>query len=234
MMRNLWDQLFGFDEPDSRGTRIWHRVFEAFIVIGTIWLTWKWGVYTLRIGDVVLELGIARYIDITFMHGNSLPIWISAVTTLLVILGFFRVRRFVPGGQWIYMVAFLLLVVQYAGRFVLGEIPHSSNLVGMGLLGYALAELIFPDNTSRGRFAIGFSYFYIGLGYTAAAVSKLVARGLTWPDGRHLWLWINEKAVDEIARNGSVELNWVQQLAMDYWWIATMFLAFGLLTEALA
>ena len=168
------------------------------------------------------------------MHGNQLPIWNAWAITALIVLGFLRIDRWVPFGRWAYMIATLLLMLQYAARFVLGEIPHSSNLVGMGLMGFALAELVFRNRTDGGRFAIGFSYFFIGLGYTSAALSKLVARGLTWPDGRHLWMWVNEKAVDEIARSGSVELNFVQQLAVDHWWIATAFLAFGLITEAFA
>lgn len=230
----LWDNLFAFDAPDSRGQRIHRRVFEAFIGAGTIWLAFYWGEYTLRISDIVLELGLATWIDISFMHGNQLPIWNAWLITAGVILGFARIERFVPGGRWVYMVTWVLLLFQYAARFTLGEIPHSSNLVGMGLLGFALAVLLFREETTRGRFALGFSYFFIGLGYTSAAVSKLVARGLTWPDGRHLWMWINEKAMDEVARNGTVELNALQQLALDYWWVATAFLAFGLLTEALA
>ena len=231
---NVWDNLFGFEQPDSRGQRIFRRVFEAFIGAATIWLAFYWGEYTLRIGDVVLELGLARYLDITFMHGNMLPIWNAWLITAGILLGFLRVERWVPGGRWVYMVTFVLLLFQYAARFTLGEIPHSSNLVGMGLLGFALAKLLYTDAKERGRFALGFSYFFIGLGYTSAAVSKLVARGLTWPDGRHLWMWINEKAMDEMARSGSVELNGLQQLAMEYWWVATAFLAFGLLTEACA
>lgn len=231
---NVWENLFGFDRPDSRGQRIFRRVFEAFIGAGSIWLAWYWGKYTLRISDIVLELGFARYIDISFMHGNQLPIWNAWAITALIVLGFLRIDRWVPFGRWAYMIATLLLMLQYAARFVLGEIPHSSNLVGMGLMGFALAELVFRNRTDGGRFAIGFSYFFIGLGYTSAALSKLVARGLTWPDGRHLWMWVNEKAVDEIARSGSVELNFVQQLAVDHWWIATAFLAFGLITEAFA
>lgn len=234
LLGNLWDNLFGFDRPDSRGQRIFRRVFEAFIGAGSIWLAWYWGNYTLRISDIVLELGFARYIDIAFMHGNLLPIWNAWAITALIVLGFLRIDRWVPFGRWAYMTAMLLLMLQYAARFVLGEIPHSSNLVGMGLMGFALAELLFKDRTAGGRFAIGFSYFFIGLGYTSAAVSKLVARGLTWADGRHLWMWINEKAVDEVARSGAVELNWLQQFAMDHWWAATLFLAFGLITEALA
>ena len=78
---------------------------------------------------------------------------------------------------------------------------------------------------------MGFTYFFLGLAYTSAAISKLVASGITWPDGRHLWMWINEKAVDEIARSGFVELNFVQELALSSLLIATLFLAFGLIAE---
>ena len=70
---NLWDNIFGFDRPDSRGQRIFRRVFEVFIGAACIWLAWYWGEYTLRIGDIVLELGLARYIDISFMQATSCP-----------------------------------------------------------------------------------------------------------------------------------------------------------------
>ena len=69
---------------------------------------------------------------------------------------------------------------------------------------------------------------------TSAAISKLIATGITWPSGKHLWMWINEKAVDEIARSGFVELNIVQEAAMASFFVATLFLAFGLIAEALA
>lgn len=222
------DNLFGFDDPETRGQRIFRRVFELFIGYGVILLAWEWGQYTLRIGDIVLELGVANWLDISFMHGNSFPLWNAGLITAMIAAGFFRL------GKWWYSIAFVLLLFQYAARFTLGEIPHSSNLVGMGLLGFALAELFFDERTSKGRFALGFSYFFIGLGYTSAAISKLVARGITWPDGHHLWMWINEKAVDEIARSGAVELNVLQEMALSNWWIATAFLSIGLLTEAFA
>ena len=225
---NLADNLFEFDREDSKGQQIFRRIFELFIVLATINLAWYWGEYTLRISDIVLPLGLARYIDISFMHGNQLPIWNAGAITGLVAIGFFRL------GRWPYALAFVLLVLQYSARFTLGEIPHSSNLVGMGLLGFALGRLCFPDETSQGRFSIGFSYFFIGLGYTSAAISKLIATGITWPSGKHLWMWINEKAVDEIARSGFVELNIVQEAAMASFIVATLFLAFGLIAEALA
>ncbi len=222
---NLMDNLFEFDRAESSGQIFFRKIFESFIVLGTMYLAWTWGQYTLRISDIVLPLGLARYVDISFMHGNTLPLWNAGLISVLVLLGWARL------GRWPYAIAFVLLIIQYAARFTLGEIPHSSNLVGMGLLGFACGQLFYPDETSRSRFGLGFTYFFLGLAYTSAAISKLVASGITWPDGRHLWMWINEKAVDEIARSGFVELNFVQELALSSLLIATLFLAFGLIAE---
>jgi len=228
MKMNLSANLFGFDDVDTAGQKLFRNIFELFVVVATAYLAWTWGQYTLRISDIVLPLGFARYIDISFMHGNLLPLWNAGLITALVVAGFFRF------GRWPYAVAWVLLLFQYAARFSLGEIPHSANLVGMGLLGYALAELFYPDRESRSKFGLGFTYFFIGLGYTFAAWSKLIASGITWSDGRHLWMWINEKAVDEIARSGMVELNYIQELALSSLMVATIFLTFGLVAEFFA
>jgi len=162
------------------------------------------------------------------MFGNSAPLVNAALITALVVAGFFRL------GRWPYAVAFVFLLVQYAARFSLGEIPHSSNLAGMGLLGFAVGRLLYRERIDASRFAIGFSYFYIGLGYTLAAVSKFVARGISWVDGRHLWMWINEKSVDHLSKTGAVELNWLQEAALADRTVATLFLTVGLLTETFA
>ena len=77
-------------------------------------------------------------------------------------------------------------------------------------------------------------YFFIGLGYTSAALCKLVATGPTWPAGRHLWMWIQERTVDTFSLTGTVDYNWLQQLALDYGLIATAILTFGLLVEFFA
>ena len=188
---NLSDNLFGFDDVDTMGQRIFRTAVELFVMGATIYLAWTWGDYTLRVSDIVLPLGLARYIDISFMHGNDLPLYNAGAISVLLALGFFRL------GRWPYALAFGLLLIQYAARFTLGEIPHSANLVGMGLLGFALGQLFFPDKVSRSRFGLGFTYLFAGLVYTFAAWSKLIGTGITWPDGRHLWMWINEKAVDE-------------------------------------
>jgi len=228
MNLRLSENLFGFDLPDSTGQRIFRKVFELFLVIATCQLVWEWGNYTLRISDVVLPLGLARYLDISFMHGNTLPLWNAGLISILMVWAFFGRNR------WLYAVAFGLMLFQYAARFSLGEIPHSANLVGMGVLGYALGRMFYAEQVDGSRFAIGFSYLSVGLSYTFAAWSKLIGTGLFWSDGRHLWMWINEKAVDEIARSGFVELNFIQEIALSSQTVATLFLLFGMITEFFA
>lgn len=222
---SLLQNLFDFDREETRGDVLFFRFFELFIVLGTLKLAWDWGLYTLRISDIVLPLGIARYMDVSFMFDSPLPLINAAVISLLMLAGFFRMGRF---G---YLAAFLLLLPQYAARFSLGEIPHSSNMLGMTLLGLALAIVSFRDERHRRRFTLGFAYFYIGLGYTLAGISKLVGTGLTWSDGRHMWMWIYEKSIDSFAKTGILEFNPIQELLLSEIWISTVFLTMGLVTE---
>lgn len=225
---NLLRNLFDFDRPQTKGEIIFFKVFELFIVWAAIDLAWSWGAYILRISDVVLPLGIARYVDVTFMFDNQLSIVNAAIITGLLVAGFFRLTNYA------YVAAFLLLLLQYAARFSLGEIPHSSNMLGMTLLGLSLAMLVFSDDLHRRRFTLGFAYFFVGLGYTLSGLCKLIGTGISWPDGRHLWMWINEKGIDAFAKTGVLEFNLLQELALSAYPIATLFLTFGLLTELCA
>lgn len=227
LLRNLFD----FERPETAGERLFFRVFELFIAGSTVYLAWTWALYTLRISDVVLPLGIARWLDVSFMFGHSLPLWCAGSITALVAFGFLRLRRF---GRLAYALAFLLLLLQYAARFSLGEIPHSANTIGMAFLGLSLGYGFFGTTTVARRFALGFTYFYLGLGYTLAACSKLVATGPSWVDGRHLWMWINEKAIDSMAKTGVLEFNWLQSLLLEHHLLATMVLTFGLISESCA
>lgn len=225
---SLLKNLFDFDAEESRGDLLFFRIFELFIAAGTLKLAWDWGLYTLRISDVVLPLGIARYVDVGFMFDSPLPLINAAIISALTIAGFFRI------GRIAYMGAFALMLLQYAARYSLGEIPHSSNMLGMTLLGLALAMLIFRDDGHRRRFTLGFTYFYIGLGYSLAGVSKLVGTGLTWSDGRHMWMWINEKSIDSFAKTGILEFNVFQEFLLSEIWISTVFLTASLLAELAA
>lgn len=228
LRRSLVDGLFGFDREETAGEQIAVRLLEAFVAFAVIDIAWEWGLYTLRIADVVLPLGLAQWIDISFMHGNALPLVNAALITGLVVLGFVRV------GRWTYLGAFALLLFQYAARYSLGEIPHSANVTGTAFLAFALAPLLFDAETHRRRFAVGFTLFFVGLGYTLAAWSKLIATGPLWVDGRHLWIWVYEKGIDQAAKTGVFAFNPVQELALSEYWVATALLTIGLVTEFFA
>jgi hypothetical protein len=129
------------------------------------------------------------------------------------------------------MIFFHLL---FAARFCLGEIPHSSNFVGVGILALGLGGILFDRGHTQRRFVTGTLVFFIGLAYTTGAFSKLIATGISWVDGRHLWIWIAEKAVDKYSEFGTLTYNPVQRFILDNWWFATASLTYGLVAELLA
>lgn len=225
-MNSLLENLFEFEKRESIGVKLYLRIFEFYLACYTIVYAWDWGFYILRISDVVLPLGMANYLDVSLFFGNNLALVSAGLTSLLVVTALFSTRY-----KWLYIIAFVLLHIQYVTRFSLGEIPHSSNLVGFGMLGLGLAFCFIKDKWKGLSFAYGFLIFFIGLGYTSAAISKLVATGITWVDGNHLWLWIAEKTTDVLSAEGSFTLTWVQELALQNRLIATLLLAGGLVTE---
>ena len=157
-------ELFDYEREETAGELLFFKLFELFIAGSVIHMAWEWGRYILRISDVVLALGVANYIDVSFLFGNGLSLLNAGLISLFVILGFFRINKYA------YLVAFLLLHLQFATRFTLGEIPHSSNVVGMTLLGFSTAMILFSNATVRRRFVMGYTYFFVGLGYTMAAI----------------------------------------------------------------
>lgn len=225
-MNSLLSNLFDFEKPDSAGVRIYLRLFELFTAVYTIIYAWEWGFYILRISDVVLPLGMANYINVEVFFGNNLALINAGVMSGLTLVAFFS-RKF----KWLYLLSFLLLHIQYVTRFSLGEIPHSSNLLGFSVLGLGIAFCFFKDRVRALSFAYGFLIFFVGLGYTSASISKLIGTGITWVDGNHLWLWIAEKSVDVLSAKGTYNLTWVQELALQSRFMATLILSFGLLTE---
>lgn len=207
------------------GTKIQLRAFELFTIIFALKYAWEWAFYVPRLSDVVLPLGLANYINVEIFFGD-----LATVNAILITL-FTFIPFFTKKARWLYAPAFLLFHLQYVVRFSQGEIPHSANLIGFSLMGLALGDIFFKDIKKSLPFAFGFTIFFIGLSYFSAGVSKLVATGVTWPDGHHLWLWIGEKGIDILSKYGEFELNWLQQMALDSWLIATLILTFGILTE---
>ena len=224
-MPSLTETLFGFSRPVTRGERVFFRVFEAFVAGLAVYLAWRWAFYIPRISNVVMPVGLAQYVDISFLYVGRRAFLLASLLTVLATVGFLHLWR----GA--YLCVFLLLHLQYVARFSLGKIQHGSNILGLTLLALALAMLAFRSPTYRRRFSLGFTYFFVGLGYPISAFCKLVGTGLTWPDGRHMAMWIHEKSIDAFAQTGAFNFNLLQEWALNHWWIATAFLVASLLTE---
>jgi hypothetical protein len=173
----------------------------------------------------MLPLGLAQYIDVSFMFTHYVAIGNAVLMGVLCVVGFFRLWR--PA----YAVALLLFHFQYVARYCLGEISHGSNLVGMGILILGLAHLFFRDASRQRRFTFGSLYFFIGLGYTSAAGCKLIGTGITWPSGQHLLMWIMERKVDTISKFGAFDPNLLQEMVLQNYHWGTLILLFGLVAE---
>lgn len=225
-MNTFFETIFRFNDTETPGQALHFKILELYMVYHAIWTVWYWGRYTLRISDVVLPLGIAQYIDITFMYGNMLPLYNAALISALLVLAFFRL---VP--SYSYMIALILMHIQYVARYTLGEISHGAHLTAMTLLIFALGVWFFRDSTQQRKFIFGSAFFYVGISYMAAGVSKLIGTGPWWIDGHHLWIWMSEKSIDILSREGVFAYNWLQELAWISRPIATLILLSGLFIE---
>lgn len=223
----IGNQLFEPNRNVSPGELLFFKIFELFIVFYVIKYAWEWGFYAeLRNFEIVLPLGLANYIDVSFFFQNQLALVVAGLITFCVILAFFRLAT-----KWMYPVVMILLHLQYVIRFSQGEIPHSSNLIGMAVFCFAIGALFFPGKKKMPRFVLGAIIFFTGLGYTSAFVAKLIGTGIDWHDGRHLWLWISEKSIDILSREGAWNPNFLQQLALNSTAAASVILLIGWLTE---
>lgn len=218
--------LFGAGTKFTTGQKLYFRFFEVFVIYNSIDLAWSWAFYILKIKDIVLPLGIATHIDIGFMHGNQSPLFFAGSLSFISILAFFRI-----GPKWLYFASFVILHLLFCARYCLGEIPHSANFIGLSLLALGLGTYLYDDNKYRAGITMGLVYFFVGFGYTTASISKLIATGFHWTDGRHLWLWMTEKSVDHLSKYGLADYNALQELAFVSIPIATVILIIGITTE---
>lgn len=222
---NFFRQLFRYDQQETEGTVLFFRLFEAIIVYQILYYAWSWGFYIPQLGEVVLPLGIANYIDVSFMFDSWYSVGNAVLITGFALVAFFKHKRS------LYFIALLGMHLQYVARFSQGEISHGSNLTAMALLMLALSGLFFTKLQEQRKIAFGLFIFFAGLGYTSAAICKLVATGPEWINGSHLYLWIGERSIDKLSQEGSFQLNLLQEQIIQHHWMATMTLLFGLLTE---
>ena len=226
-MTRFLQHLFDFESPETSGHRLFFRLFEVFVVFYVVSFSWEWGSYIQRIDSVLLPLGIANYLDVSFMFQDGISLMNAALITGLA------AAALIFRSRYAYIAMLLLFHLQYVSRYSLGEISHGSNLIGMSLLVLALGGLFFSRSYEQRRFVLGGMYFFLGLGYTSAGISKLIGTGLDWPRGEHLVLWIAERQVDTISKFGVGDLNGLQNLIVESTGIGTIVLAFGLVAELL-
>lgn len=225
-LRRLTRDLFDFERPGTTGEHLHFRLLEFVLAGAAGHLCWTWGWYIQQnVSEPLLRLGFAQYLDVSFMFDHYIAVGNALLIIGLLALGFFRAWR--PA----YLAALLLFHLQYVSRYILGEISHGSNLVGMGVLGLGLAHLWFSEERLRRRFTFGFLYFFIGLGYTSAGFCKLIGTGITWANGHHLWMWIAERKVDVMSEVGAFEPNLLQEIILSDVTVATLVLSFGHLVE---
>ncbi len=217
--------IFDFHSLDTPAWALQRRLFEAYVMVECAWANVVWARYIAHVESISHPLGLARHLPLDFMLDGRAP-WVNAaVIGCLLALGFARRLRFA------YAAALVLMLVQYAARYSIGEIPHGANLIGMCLLGFGLAPLLYAERRQADQFALGFMWMAIGLGYTSAAACKLIASGISWPLGEHLSLWIYNKATDSFAKTGQFQLDMLQQFLVEHRWAGTLFLCAGLATE---
>ncbi len=221
----FYRQLFQADREETRGDYLYIRLIELLVVYQTLFYLWSWAAYMPRLSEVILPLGIANYLDVSFMFHAPAAYLNAFLATLLVFAGLF--------GKWrySYLVALLLFHLQYVARFSQGEISHGSNLTAMILLSFALANIFFGRGEDRRKVAFGLALFFAGLGYISAAFSKLIGTGPLWADGAHLWLWMGERSIDRLSQDGEFSFSLFQQILFDHRGMATFVLLFGLLVE---
>ncbi|MDZ7694371.1 MAG: hypothetical protein U5K69_25155 [Balneolaceae bacterium] len=228
MIEKLSQNLFNFDRTKSEGELLFFKLFELYILSTVVLVSWQWALAMPEGPDIIFPSGIGRWIDISFMLSSSWAVSNAAAITLLSAAAFFRIQV-----RWIFFLILLLLHLQYVARFSLGKLPHSVNFLGISLLGFALGFSSFSHQKHRLRFVLGFILFFLGLAYISSALSKLGGTGINWSDGYHLWLWIAEKQVDQFSTTRINTPHMIEQYVQTNYWIATLFLLAGLLTEAL-
>lgn len=222
----LLQRLFAFERAETRGDRLHAKLFELFLLQYAVRWAWEWGLFIQKIPSVIVPQGLVPHFDLSFMLGSTIALGSASCVTLAALcVAFERFRRAAPP------LLVVLLHLQYVARHSLGKVSHGSHYVGMGLLLLAMAAWCLPSPAARRRFTIGASLFLMGVGYTLAALSKLGASGLAWVDGRHLWLWMGEKSLDQLASVGYFEPNALQRLCLAHQWLATALSTLGLLTE---
>lgn len=221
----FYRHLFQFDREETRGDYLLVKLIEVVMIYQVFLYAWSWASYMPLLSEVILPLGLANYLDVSFMFQPAFAYANAFVITVFILVGFLGKWRFA------YLIALLFFHLHYVARYSQGEISHGSNLIAMVLLSFALAAIFFSDKATRRKVTFGFIIFFAGMGYVSAALSKLIGSGLIWSDGIHMYLWMGERSIDRLSQDGFFEFNILQQMMFEHYWLSTLILSFGLFVE---
>lgn len=216
----------GESRSETRSERLRFRLFELIVIFWVLRLVWVWGTQIPDADYTGAASGLANYLDLSFLRSNGLSLLNAGIVSIFAVAGLIRILR--PA----YAVVLVLMHVQYSALFGMATIDHASHVIGMCMLGLSIAAIAFKSGPNRRRFALGFAWLSMGFGYTVSAATKVIASGPRWVEGNNLWTWINERTTDLVAGTGEFELNVLQQLLLDNWWLATGALTLGLVCQA--
>lgn len=222
---SFFNHLFQFDREETRGDYLFVKLIETVMLFQVLLYAWSWAAYMPLLSEVILPLGIANYVDVSFMF-QPVYAYINAF-----LISVFVLAGYLNKGRSFYLIALFLMHLHYVARYSQGEISHGSNLTAMVLLSFALGDLFIEDGSNRRKVVFGLILFFAGFGYVSAAVCKLVGTGLSWSDGRHMYLWMGERSIDRLSQHGVFEFNLLQEYMFQYYWLATAILSFGLWVE---
>src|SRR5690625_7614141 len=124
MMKRLINYRDSPDLDESLGEKLFFWCFGIIVVVYMLVVVWEWARYIPQMETVLLPLGIAGYVDVSFMFGNNLAFWNAGAITIAAALG---VSRIVPGIA--YWIAIALFHLQYVSRYSLGEISQDRKSV---------------------------------------------------------------------------------------------------------
>src|SRR5690554_5173866 len=101
---SLQTGLFEPDREVTPGELLFFKFFELFVLVYTLYFSWKWARYTeLRNVEVILPLGFANYIDVSLFFDHGITYYLAGILTVLIVCAYLRL-----GSKWFYLIVFLL------------------------------------------------------------------------------------------------------------------------------
>ncbi len=230
-LNSFFSSFFTHANEPSSGLYAHFKLFEAFVYGGLLYFVWIWTGILTGHTEVFHAGGLANYLPVSFLFGSITPYLNALLISVLLACGYFRWKPKIT-----LSLALLLIHLHYVARYSLGKLPHDTVFLGMALMGFVLGVWFFEKPAERIKFVFTFILFFMGFGYTISGIVKIIGTMIIspwsiWADGYHLWMWIISRQTSMVSATGIYSLNFLQDLALQSWFLATAMLSYGLIAE---